>query len=252
MIEWDASEHIRVKNILQFIDKRPRVVATLLGPGDLISQARKSKKDGADILEVRIDSLSPKERRSIVPTLKKIKAASRLPIIATVRDPQEQGPSGLFQRIETEERLDLYSKALPLSELADVELKSPIAPAVLRMAKKSNAKVILSSHDFSGAPQKGDIKKMHLKFKKLKGDILKITAAPRDRRDVLSYMQHCLTLRSTRRVFIAMGELGKISRLAGFCFGSCLTYGFVKRSAAPGQVPVRDLAQIYKHLRAAR
>ncbi len=239
-------------NILRFIDERPRVVATLFGSKDFLAQAKKAKKDRADILELRVDSLSDNGRSEIVAIIKKIKAATRLPVLVTVRDPKEQGTIKNLYRLSDAERLRLFSQCLPWVDLIDVELNGKITSAVMKRARGSKVKIILSHHNFSRTLKKGELRKLAQNFKKLKGDILKIAANPRDRLEVLNFMLECLSLRSTRKAFIAMGEPGKISRLAGFCFGSCLTYGFASRSAAPGQLPVKDLAQIYAQLEPSR
>ncbi len=42
---------------------------------------------------------------------------------------------------------------------------------------------------------------------------------------------------------MAMGRLGKESRLKGFDWGSCLLYGCVRRPTAPGQLSVKELAE---------
>ncbi len=241
------------KDILRLIAQRPRVVATLLGPSDLPAQAKKAKKDGADILEIRVDSFSQTQRKAIVPILSQIKKTAALPILITVRDPREQGAAkggakGLV-RLGDSERLDLYQQTLPFADLLDVELNSRIAGKVCAAARKTGVKTVLSYHDFSGAPNDKRIAKLTAQFKKLKGDILKIAARPKDRLGILRFMLACLKPDSIPKAFIAMGDEGKISRLAGFCFGSCLTYGFIGRSAAPGQVPVKDLAMVYSKLK---
>ncbi len=238
--------------ILRLIDERPRVVATLLGPKDLVVQARKAKKDGAEILEIRVDSLSWDLRGRIVSVISKIKTAARLPILVTIRDPKEQGAAPGLVRLSDDQRLFLYRELLPLSDLIDVELRSRIAPAVVKQAQKLNVGTILSYHDFSGVPGEALVGKLLLRFKRLRGNIFKIAARPGDRLTLLRFLLLGLSKNSVRRTFIAMGDAGKISRLAGFCFGSCLTYGFASRSAAPGQVPVKDLATIYRSLRPAK
>lgn len=239
----------RSNPILRLIDERPRVVATLLGPKDLIAQARKAKKDGAEILEIRIDSLSWDLRGNVVSVVSKIKSAARLPILVTIRDPKEQGAVPGLVRLSDDQRLTLYRQLLPLSDLIDVELRARIAPAVVTHARQLNVGTILSYHDFSGVPGEAMINKLLLQFKRLRGDIFKIAARPNDRLTLLRFLLLGLSKNSVRRTFIAMGDSGKISRLAGFCFGSCLTYGFASRAAAPGQVPVKDLATIYRSLR---
>ncbi len=244
---------IRQNNdILSLIAQRPRVVATLLGPSDLPAQAKKAKKDGADVLEIRIDSFSRGQRDALASILSQIRKSAALPILITVRDPREQGPANgrpkVFARLGDSERLQLYLQALPFADLLDVELNSRIAGKVCAAARKARVKTVLSYHDFSGVPNDRRIAKLTAQFKMLKGDILKIAARPKDRLGVLRFMLACLRPDSIHKSFIAMGDEGKVSRLAGFCFGSCLTYGFIGRSAAPGQVPVKDLAMVYRKL----
>ena len=38
-----------------------------------------------------------------------------------------------------------------------------------------------------------------------------------------------------------MGEVGGISRAAGFLYGSCITYGYMNKPTAPGQISVQKL-----------
>ena len=43
-----------------------------------------------------------------------------------------------------------------------------------------------------------------------------------------------------------MGEIGKITRVAGFFFGSIMTYTFVGKSFAPGQIELNRLIEELK------
>jgi 3-dehydroquinate dehydratase len=61
-------------------------------------------------------------------------------------------------------------------------------------------------------------------------------------------MDFCAKSGFRRRVFIAMGPLGEATRRDGFRWGSCLTYGFVRRRLAPGQLPVKALAEASRAL----
>jgi 3-dehydroquinate dehydratase-1 len=47
---------------------------------------------------------------------------------------------------------------------------------------------------------------------------------------------------------MAMGSLGKITRLSGELFGSVLTFGSVGTSSAPGQISVARLRKILAEL----
>ena len=48
---------------------------------------------------------------------------------------------------------------------------------------------------------------------------------------------------------MAMGDLGKVTRVSGELFGSCLTFASVGRASAPGQIAVDELDRILNDLR---
>ena len=45
-------------------------------------------------------------------------------------------------------------------------------------------------------------------------------------------------------VTMSMGALGVVSRMAGEIFGSCITFGAVGETSAPGQIPADQLEHI--------
>jgi 3-dehydroquinate dehydratase-1 len=56
----------------------------------------------------------------------------------------------------------------------------------------------------------------------------------------------CITNKNKDKniVAISMGEIGKITRVAGFIFGSLITYTYIGQSFAPGQIEVRKLNEL--------
>ena len=48
---------------------------------------------------------------------------------------------------------------------------------------------------------------------------------------------------------MAMGDLGKVTRISGEVFGSCLTFGTVGDASAPGQIESTNLKGILKTLK---
>lgn len=46
---------------------------------------------------------------------------------------------------------------------------------------------------------------------------------------------------------MSMAGMGVISRLAGECFGSVLTFGAAKKASAPGQIAVEDLNTVLQY-----
>ena len=46
------------------------------------------------------------------------------------------------------------------------------------------------------------------------------------------------------KILIAMGDYGKVSRVAGFVFGSVITYSFVGSAVAPGQIELKEMVRL--------
>ena len=47
---------------------------------------------------------------------------------------------------------------------------------------------------------------------------------------------------------MAMGDIGKVTRVAGQVFGSSLSFGAVGKTSAPGQLSIADLRNAEKYL----
>lgn len=232
------------QTVLKQLNHRPLVVASLDGHCDLLVCAKKALQEGADLIEVRVDTLHSRERRDLPAILASIRDVCPLPVIATVRSPIEQGSRSGTYKLDDEERKRIFEAVLPQVDLIDIELSSTsINEALVKLAHREKKKVILSYHDFNSVPSESRIEKLVKQFHDLPGDILKIAATPRTPEEVGKLMTACLSLNHITRVFIAMGEMGMISRVAGFSFGSCLTYGFVSKTIAPGQLSVQDLVR---------
>lgn len=50
-------------------------------------------------------------------------------------------------------------------------------------------------------------------------------------------------------ITMAMGDLGKVTRITGAIFGSALTFDTVGTASAPGQLSIADLRQALANLR---
>lgn len=227
----------------QLFPRLPAIAATLTGKGLLIPAARAAARDGADVIELRADTFSQDAQQHLPVLLHRLRKACKKPLLLTVRAPKEQGvkPATI---LSDRERLALYMAGLPKADWVDVELESAIAPLVVKAARTLGKNVILSYHDFKGIPSASKIRKLMQAFKKLRGDVVKLAVTPKTRQDAAQWLKQCATLAPLPRVFIAMGAPGRVSRVAGWTFGSCLTYGSVHGAAAPGQISVQELARL--------
>lgn len=78
-------------------------------------------------------------------------------------------------------------------------------------------------------------------------DILKLAVMTETAEDLLSLLQFSAAWRQTADrpfVLIGMGPHGVLSRISCAEFGSCLSFGALRESSAPGQLPARDLKRI--------
>ncbi|MFH1904398.1 MAG: type I 3-dehydroquinate dehydratase [bacterium] len=230
--------------LLENLGTRPCVVAVLNKAS--VETAQSAQKLGADILELRVDMLErcyhTGEKASSV--IKQLKKEVKLPVILTIRSSNEGG----MAKIADGRRLDVFREAISETDLVDIEISSDrINSEVIELAKTRNKKVILSYHNFEKTPALPYLKNQAEKACGLGCDILKIAAMANNMEEVRRLLNFCSNWEKTKISVMSMGYFGAMSRLAGFLFGSCLTYGFIDQPVACGQLSVKDLVK-YCHI----
>lgn len=109
---------------------------------------------------------------------------------------------------------------------------------------------IASYHDFDQIPQNltDILSTMHNKQPK----VVKFAGMPKTKSDVLRLMLDTQAFKDQYPqqilVTMAMGELGKVTRLAGDSFGSSWTFASVDTSSAPGQLSLNEMLQVKRIL----
>jgi len=108
--------------------------------------------------------------------------------------------------------------------------------------------VIVSHHDFDKTPSATAITKLLEEMAQSKADIVKLAVMPHDNDDVLRLLEETYHFhkRYPNRLLItmSMGSLGKVSRMMGELFGSCVTFGAGQNESAPGQIRFERLNEI--------
>ncbi len=234
----------RRKQPLPHIGRKPLVVASLGEFSRLPADAKTAARAGAAAIEIRVDyfprhCLRPEPLRGF---LSRVRKAARRPLILTIRTRAEGGqlPHGFSEQ----DRLHLFRAALSKVEVVDVEVSAnDINHHVVAEAHKRGRSVMLSYHDFKKIPSDKVLAGMVRKGSRMDADILKIAAKPHRASHVERFMDFCDRSSFKYRVFIPMGRLGIQSRINGFQYGSCLTYGYIRKPLAPGQVPVAELVK---------
>lgn len=229
---------------------RPKICVPLTGMTreELIEEATRVKDSAAELAEWRIDWFEDVDRIEVLEeTSKELRRIlGRMPLLMTFRTKEEGGQKAIEP--ETYETLLLAICERKMADLIDVELfrGETIVKNIQQAAKSAGMFTIGSSHDFMKTPERKEIIRRLCQMQTLGLDITKIAVMPQSERDVLTLLDATLAMKEeyADRPFItmAMNRMGIVSRMAGECFGSCLTFGTVGNASAPGQIDAADLS----------
>ena len=187
-------------------------------------RAARDRATRADLVELRLDGIRDLDVSGALQGCER-------PVIATCRPVWE---GGRFDGGEVE-RLKILSRACALgADYVDVEWR-----ADWRAVRVANSRLVLSHHDFDGLPS--DLDERARAMRQSGAAVIKIAVTA-------AALGDCLTLKEAidvdgPRVLIAMGMPGQLTRAWPAWFGSCWSYG---GSAAPGQLGVDDLIDVYR------
>ncbi|XP_030551132.1 bifunctional 3-dehydroquinate dehydratase/shikimate dehydrogenase, chloroplastic isoform X2 [Rhodamnia argentea] len=208
---------------------------------EMVTQLDEAKSSGAELVEIRLDSLknfSPHE------DLKTLIKASALPTLFTYR-PKWEG--GQYDG-DDKSRLDTLRLAMELgADYVDVELQVAFEfNASIQGSKPEKCKVIVSSHNYENTPSIEDLGNLVARIQAAGADIVKIATTALDITDV-ARMFHITVHSQVPVIGIVMGERGLISRVLCAKFGGFLTFGTLESGAvsAPGQPTIKDLLDLY-------
>jgi 3-dehydroquinate dehydratase-1 len=223
-----ASALFRTASTSVVVGPIPRVV------GVLSTLAPKGKLSG-DILEVRLDQIA---RRS--DWLKRCAAlqSGGLPVLLTVRVRSEGGD----WENDDETRLDIYKQGLRELAAVDVELSSVICRAVAREAARLKKASVISFHDFEKTPPLRELCAIVEKAHDI-GSIAKISTMITRASDV-EVLRSLLRRRWGKPLcVIGMGRAWSKTRIEFATLGSCLTYGYLDKPTASGQMSAGELVR---------
>ena len=201
-----------------------RIVAVLGAEG---AEGVKAASE-ADMIELRLDLVNEP-----IQAIKAVRLATTKPIIATNRLKTE---GGMFQGSERE-RIELLLQAAPFADFVDIELLAELRDEFMARVNKP---VIVSYHDFLGMPDEEEMPTILENMKKTGAIYAKIAVTPQNLRDNLRILGLLLDA-DMPLCMIAMGNIGRHLRAVAPLYGSVLTYGFVAKSLAPGQMSLAEL-----------
>lgn len=246
---------VKVRNIV-LGEGLPKIAVPNVGvtEEEILASAKEIAAAKPDIMEWRIDYYEAgiKDNEKLIATAKALRdVVGELPILVTFRTKNEGGVLELAE----DEYLDLVATVVTnrLGDAVDIELfhDEERVKDLVKQAHNYNVVVIMSNHDFEKVPAKDVIEFRLKKMADLGADVPKLACMPHSADDVLTLLNATNDARkalSTPIITMAMADLGKVSRIAGQVFGSCLSFGAVGKTSAPGQLSIEDLRNAENYL----
>ncbi|MBU5479255.1 type I 3-dehydroquinate dehydratase [Eubacterium sp. MSJ-13] len=207
-------------------------------------------KKSVDIIEWRIDFFE-----DCFNTAKLIETAGLLravvpkkPLLATFRTKNEGGEKDI-EKSSYIKMLEALSESGYI-DMIDVEAYFMDKIEIEKLIKglKERSVVVGSYHDFEKTPLYDEIQERLTYMKEIGADIPKMACMPEKRSDVFRLMSatddFVIQNEDIPVITMSMGEIGKVSRIAGRSFGSAVTFGCLGKASAPGQINVDDLKLI--------
>ncbi len=203
----------------------------------VLKTANEAIKNGADLIELRIDALIDPDPQEVIHLMEEI----NYPLIATNRMREE---GGYFRGSESE-RTEILIQTADYAELVDIELQTneKFRANVIQAAKST----IISFHDFERTPHLKELLEIVEKEKEL-GSIAKFAVMPKNTQDTLNVLEVVNKVDNT--IGIAMGVMGRYTRVVTPLLGSPIIYASVGDESAPGQLDIKDTKEIIEKLMA--
>ena len=192
----------------------------------------------ADIVEWRADFLSADEILEMAPKFfEKFKESKILFTLRTVRE------GGNIQ-VSEKKYLQILKEILTYNPAyIDVEFFTH-GPSFAAL-KDFRDKMVLSYHNFDEVPS--DLTNRLIKMHEEGTAFVKVAVMPERECDVLDLLQitRDMTLEyGDHFISMAMGDLGRLSRISGYLTGSCWTFASLENSSAHGQISLKETEYI--------
>lgn len=198
-------------------------------------------EQGADLIELRLDGL-----RGLGGWKELLRTDS--PIILTNRAAREGGRFGGEERKRIEPLLEGIVEKVAC---VDVELSTSkqLLEEVVSGARERGVSILMSHHDLAATPKVDAMMEIAERMVRAGCDVAKIVTfarGPRDSLTVLDFLIRASDELSVPVVTFAMGEAGRLSRIAAPILGSPIAYAAVGEATAPGQFDVATTKRLLR------
>lgn len=199
-----------------------------------------------DVIEWRADFFSDLAKTSVVIQLiEYVKTQTDIPLLFTIRSEKEGGEKIPFSEGT---KVDLIKSVCQQTtvDLIDYEVMNDrkYVNVIREVTAENQIELILSYHHFTKTPNNEKLIKIASLMEFYGADVAKIAVMPTSQHDVNRLLTLTGQLDELLRIPVitmSMGELGVLSRVIGWAYGSQLTFAVGVESSAPGQVPITKL-----------
>ena len=212
----------------------------------LAIRTRRAKELAADFLEVRFDKLHNHAK-----ALKELSKIEAPPLIATDRPFLSHKIPNANSRIDKQRFNVLLDGVDAGIEYVDLDFETDNLASKLDQLRQHNAKIILSTHNYSRTPNLQQLRSIIKNLRSIKPDICKVITTARSTADnlvVLNALEE--NHDGIPLVCFAMGKTGVWSRVLAPFHGAPFTYASLEKGSetAPGQPTISELREIYSIL----
>lgn len=164
---------------------------------------------------------------------------TRIPTLVTVRSEAEGG------HCPVERYTEAVESAIALRPAAvDVEMGREESARLLDAAKNAGVATVVSAHSWEATPSSQQLDTAFAVMAASGADVVKIAVMPQSMEDVLTLLgatARASQVHDVPVIGIAMGELGRVTRLCAGEFGSAATFATVGAGSAPGQMTAEQV-----------
>jgi 3-dehydroquinate dehydratase/shikimate dehydrogenase len=217
--------------------ERRRMLAIAYGPATMAEALTglPEIRSETDCVELRLDLFEES-----FDLAKLLDACGDLPVVATLRPPDQGGRSTL----PAADRLRVLVQAAELgAQYVDLEYDAATPDAIARV-RAAGARMIVSRHDFAAMPP---LEAWWHELAAQDADVVKVVGTASTVADCLPVLQ-VLQRATMPTIAIAMGAAGVLSRVLALRGDQCLlTYATLGSGAAtaPGQLTAREMRELY-------
>src|SRR5699024_3960039 len=105
----------------------------------------------------------------------------------------------------------------------------------------------ISYHNFDYSPGNNKLLEKAEVAERMGADFVKLAVMPENKADVFALLEATRMIDEALEVSVitmSMGELGGLSRVMGWAYGSVLTFAVGVEMSAPGQMPLKELRHV--------